>query len=115
MADRIATHMGTLGTKFLKNSTPQKLEKLDNGKIKVTYHKGKNNTECSDEYDTVLFAIGRYAVTEGIDMEKAGLTCEKNGKFIVNEFEQTNVPHIYAIGDIQYGKLELTPTAIKAG
>jgi len=33
----------------------------------------------------------------------------------VNEREQTNVPHIFAIGDVQHGKLELTPTAIKAG
>jgi len=33
----------------------------------------------------------------------------------VNVYEQTNVPNIYAIGDIQNGRLELTPTAIKAG
>lgn len=69
----------------------------------------------SDEFDTVLFAIGRYAVTEGVGLDKAGVTVEKNGKIIVNEREQTNVPHIFAIGDVQHGKLELTPTAIKAG
>lgn len=69
----------------------------------------------SDEYDTVLFAIGRYAVTEGLNLANAGLVAEKNGKFKVNAEEQTNVPHIYAIGDIQDGRLELTPTAIKAG
>jgi len=62
-----------------------------------------------------MFAIGRYAVTAGCDLEKAGLKAEKNGKFITNDEEQTNVPHIYAIGDILHGKLELTPTAIKAG
>lgn len=43
------------------------------------------------------------------------MIAEKNGKFNVNEFEQTNVPHIFAIGDVQNGRLELTPTAIKAG
>ncbi len=63
----------------------------------------------------MLFAIGRYALTAGLNLANAGLVCEKNGKFKVNEFEQTNVPHIYALGDIQDGRLELTPTAIKAG
>lgn len=63
----------------------------------------------------MLFAIGRYALTEGINCQNAGVQVEKNGKFIVNENEQTNVSHIFAIGDVQQGKLELTPTAIKAG
>lgn len=62
-----------------------------------------------------MFAIGRYAVTAGCDLDKAGLTVEKNGKFKVNDVEQTNVPHIYAVGDVIYGQMELTPTAIKAG
>jgi pyruvate/2-oxoglutarate dehydrogenase complex dihydrolipoamide dehydrogenase (E3) component len=48
----------------------------------------------------VLFAIGRYALTAGLNLANAGLVCEKNGKFKVNEYEQTNVPHIYALGDI---------------
>ena len=40
---------------------------------------------------------------------------EKNWKIKVSDEEQSNVPHIYAIGDVIYGKLELTPVAIKAG
>jgi len=39
----------------------------------------------------------------------------RNGKIPVNDEEQTNVPHIYAVGDILEGKLELTPVAIQAG
>lgn len=39
----------------------------------------------------------------------------RNGKVPVNDEEQTNVPHIYAIGDILEGKWELTPVAIQAG
>jgi len=35
----------------------------------------------------VLFAIGRYAVTEGINLAAAGVIPEKNGKFIVNDVE----------------------------
>lgn len=39
----------------------------------------------------------------------------RNGKVPVNGEEQTNVPHIYAIGDILEAKWELTPVAIQAG
>lgn len=88
-------------TKFVEGATPSKLEKLDSGKIKVTFSQG--GEEKSDEYDTVLFAMGRYALTAGLNMENAGLVAEKNGKFKVNDVEQTNVPHIYAIGDVIYG------------
>lgn len=39
----------------------------------------------------------------------------RNGKIPVNDGEQTNIPHIYAIGDILEDKWELTPVAIQAG
>jgi pyruvate/2-oxoglutarate dehydrogenase complex dihydrolipoamide dehydrogenase (E3) component len=48
-------------------------------------------------------------------LEAIGLKTEENGKFIVNEFEQTTIDHIYAIGDVIHGMLELTPVAIKTG
>jgi pyruvate/2-oxoglutarate dehydrogenase complex dihydrolipoamide dehydrogenase (E3) component len=63
----------------------------------------------------VLFAIGRYALTKGIHLENAGVICESNGKIKAGVDESTNVPHIYAIGDVLWGNLELTPVAIKAG
>lgn len=69
----------------------------------------------TDSYDTVLFAIGRYALTKELNLDKVGIKVESNGKIRVNDQEQTNVPHIHAIGDVIYGMLELTPVAIKAG
>lgn len=39
----------------------------------------------------------------------------RNGKIPVTDDEQTNVPYVYAVGDILEGKLELTPVAIQAG
>ena len=113
MANKIGDHMANHHTKFIHKATPDKLEKQDDGKILVTYT--QDGTQKQEIYDTVMFAIGRYAVTAGCDLEKAGVVAEKNGKFKVNEQEQTNVPHIYAIGDVIYGQLELTPVAIRAG
>ena len=65
-------------------------------------------------FDTVLAAIGRNADVAKLGLDAAGVVTAKNGKLeTVNE--QTNVPHIYAIGDVVAGKPELTPVAIKAG
>lgn len=105
--------MKMLGTKFIDGATPSSLTRADpNGPITVTYKVG--DTEISEEYQTVFFAIGRYALTAALNLDKAGVTCEKNGKIRCAN-EQTNVPNIFAIGDVLQDRLELTPVAIKAG
>ena len=114
MANKIGEYMGNHHTKFIKSATPSKLEKADpEGKIKVTFK--QDGEEKTEEYDTVLFAIGRYALTANLNIASAGLIAEKNGKFKVTDTEQTNVENIYAIGDVIDGVMELTPSAIKAG
>jgi thioredoxin reductase (NADPH) len=60
------------------------------------------------------YATGRYADTGGLQLEKAGVVADGRGKFETVD-ERTNVPHVYAVGDVLAGKLELTPVAIKAG
>ena len=114
MANRIGSYMENHGTKFIRGAVPVKLEKPDpNGKTLVTYE--QEGQIVTGEFDTVLFAIGRYALTKEIHLELAGVKAESNGKIKASDTEQTNIPHIYAIGDVLYGKLELTPVAIKAG
>ena len=70
--------------------------------------------EKSEEFDTVVSGIGRWADTSKLGLDKAGVTTNKNGEIPVDK-EQTNVPHIYAIGDVIEGIWELTPVAIQAG
>lgn len=114
MANVIGEHMAMYHTKFIRGATPSKLERAEEGgPITVTYTDAEG--EKTETYDTVLFAIGRYAVTAGLNLAAAGVVAEKNGKFKTNEQEQTNVPNIYALGDVLYGRLELTPVAIKSG
>jgi thioredoxin reductase (NADPH) len=43
--------------------------------------------EIVEEFDTVLFAMGRYAVTQGINLDAAGVKFESNGKIKVNDQE----------------------------
>lgn len=62
----------------------------------------------------VLAAIGRDANTSGLQLAKAGVQCQKDGKIDVDKNNTTNVGHIYAIGDIA-NTHNLTPVAIAEG
>lgn len=55
------------------------------------------------EADLAIVAVGRCPVTEGLALEKAGLSTNPRGFIEVNEFGQTRVPSIYAIGDVNGG------------
>ena len=84
MANLIGEHMAAYHTKFIKGATPKSLTRAEEGgPITVTWQDGEG--EKSDSYDTVLFAIGRYAVTAGLNLANAGVVAESNGKFRVNE------------------------------
>ncbi|TRY88517.1 hypothetical protein DNTS_020680 [Danionella cerebrum] len=119
MANRAGDYMETHGVKFLRKFVPTKIEQIEAGtpgRIKVTAKSTEGDEIVEDEYNTVLIAVGRDACTGTIGLDKAGVKVnEKSGKIPVNDEEQTNVPHIYAIGDILQGKWELTPVAIQAG
>ncbi|KAL3852967.1 hypothetical protein ACJMK2_016572 [Sinanodonta woodiana] len=117
MAELVGSYMENHGINFIRSCVPTKIERLEEGKpgkLKVTAHY-TDGTEFVDEFNTVLFAIGRDACTQNIGLEKLDVHVNKNGFIPVNEAEQTNVPYIYAIGDILEGKPELTPVAIHAG
>ncbi len=98
---------------------PKKIEKLANGRLLVTY--GGNNDNKTEEFDTVLCAIGRTPDLAGLGLQslsEEGLPGvklhEKSGKIVATN-EQTTVPHVYAIGDVIHNAPELTPSAIHAG
>ncbi|XP_037629882.1 thioredoxin reductase 3 isoform X1 [Sebastes umbrosus] len=119
MANRAGDHMEEHGVKFLRKYVPTKIEELEAGtpgKLKVTAKSTESDEIIEGEYNTVLIAVGRDACTDKLGLDSTGVKVNsKNGKVPVNDEEQTNVPHIYAIGDILEGKWELTPVAIQAG
>ena len=86
MANRIGKYMENHGTKFIRGAVPTKLEKPDpSGKIIVTYE--QDGQIQQDQYDTVLFAIGRYALTEALNLGRVGIKVEPNHKLKVNDEE----------------------------
>lgn len=60
----------------------------------------KNGQKITQEYDAVLVAIGRSPNGKLLDAEKAGVNVDERGFINVDKQLRTNVPHIYAIGDI---------------
>jgi glutathione reductase (NADPH) len=66
------------------------------------------------ETDLVLFAIGRIPKSMDIGLETVGVALDKDGAVIVDEYNRTNVPGIYAVGDVT-NRVQLTPVAIREG
>jgi NAD(P) transhydrogenase len=64
--------------------------------------------------DTVMYSAGRQGQTTDLDLEKAGLSADKRGRITVDEFFQTSVPHIYAVGDV-IGFPALAATSMEQG
>ncbi len=66
------------------------------------------------ETDVVMFATGRVPNTKGLGLSELGVERGWNGYVVVNEYSQSSVPHIYAIGDVTH-RVALTPVAIDEG
>lgn len=105
----VRTEMERAGITILTGCTVARVEKPGEEYIS---HLSSGSSVASDQ---VLFAIGRHPNVANLGLEKAGVAINPdNGGIAVNEFCQTNVPHIYAIGDVTH-RINLTPVAIREG
>ncbi len=66
------------------------------------------------ETDLLLFAIGRVPNTTGFGLIEAGVALDAQGAVVVDAYNQSSVPSIYAIGDVT-NRVQLTPVAIREG
>ena len=71
---------------------------VDGDEVVATLHDGKRKSETRVEM--VLVAIGRAPVTGSLNLDAAGVKTNERGQVPVNGFMQTNIPTVYAIGDI---------------
>ncbi|SDC52989.1 dihydrolipoyl dehydrogenase [Ruegeria marina] len=92
------------GLNFVMGAAVQKTE-VSKGKAKVTYKLTKKDTEHEIEADTVLVATGRKPYTAGLGLDKLGIEMTQRGQIKVGADWQTNVPGIYAIGDVIEGPM----------
>jgi len=66
------------------------------------------------DVELVMYATGRVPHTTGLGLDKAGVNLDDAGAIMVDEFSQTNIDNIYAVGDVT-NRAQLTPVAIREG
>ncbi len=109
MRDRLLQISMTKGIEFRFNSTFNRIEKRDDGRLLVDME------GCDDlEADAVLFAIGRIPNTQGLGLEEVGVALGERGEVKVDASSRTSVPSIFAVGDVT-DRIQLTPVAIREG
>ncbi|MGM0410604.1 MAG: dihydrolipoyl dehydrogenase [Bacillota bacterium] len=86
------------GINILTNS---RVEAIKENKDKLEVEYTKDDKKISVDADKVLMSVGREPFYEGLNIENAGIELDENDRGIkVNEKMETNIPHIYAIGDV---------------
>ncbi|WP_338549732.1 glutathione-disulfide reductase [Roseovarius phycicola] len=74
----------------------------------------KSTNGIERNFDAVLFATGRDPNSADMGLEDVGVKLGRRGEIVVDEYSQTAVPSIYAIGDVT-NRVNLTPVAIREG
>ena len=83
-----------------------------NGQYEVTFEHESESLTIQTPH--LLNALGRKPATQGLDLNKAGISTSKNGQIICNKFQQTTNPKVYASGDVT-GPHEIVHVAILQG
>ncbi len=86
------------------------LKKDEDGTLSLYCDHGR----ITEGFDCVIWAVGRVPNTDDIALENTGVERDAQGYIPTDAFQNTNVPGVYAIGDIT-GRAPLTPVAIAAG
>lgn len=108
VVEGLVNEMEKTGLPLHTHKVPVRLEETKQG-ITIHFEDGSSHTASQ-----VIWAIGRRPNVDGLELEKAGVTLNERGFIQVDEYQNTVVDGIYALGDVT-GEKELTPVAIKAG
>jgi glutathione reductase (NADPH) len=102
----ISTHKGI---DFRFNFHFESITKQDDGTLLI-----KSDDGAEIETDLLLWAIGRTPHSKALGLEDVGVELSKDGSIKVSDDSRTNVPSIYAVGDVT-NRVQLTPVAIREG
>lgn len=109
IVDRLVQISREKGIDIRFNMSFRSITKNDDGSLLI---------ECKDggqiETDLLLWAIGRIPHSKAIGLEDAGVELAKDGSVKVGDDNRTNLPSIYAVGDVT-NRVQLTPIAIREG
>ncbi|KGJ96799.1 glutathione-disulfide reductase [Colwellia psychrerythraea] len=110
LSDTLVEQMAKHGPTLHNHSTPERIEKLSDGRLVVHLTNGKS----LEPVDTLVWAIGRDPATDNINLAATGVETNERGFIETDKYQNTNVDGIYAVGD-NTGRAQLTPVAVAAG
>ncbi len=109
MIEALKYHLRRSGVTFRLGETVSSINVRDDGMVTACLESGKAVTA-----DRLLYAVGRQPNTDTLNIDAAGLSVDERGRLKVNTHGQTEVPHIYAAGDV-VGFPALASTSMEQG
>ncbi|HEX7060489.1 MAG TPA: glutathione-disulfide reductase [Woeseiaceae bacterium] len=109
LGEELGLAMEDAGIRIERQVLPQSLARTAEG-LMLSLQDGRT----AGPFDALLWAVGRAPNTARLGLDAAGVTADEDGFVPVDDFQATNVPHIFALGDVT-GRIALTPVAIAAG
>jgi glutathione reductase (NADPH) len=110
LRETLMEQMQEAGVSIVAFRQLQRIQENGNGTLGVHTDSG----ETIAGFDCLIWAIGRSANTASLQLARSGVATNAQGDIEVDEYQNTNVPGIYAIGDVT-GRWMLTPVAIASG
>lgn len=109
LRETLMEEMVNEGVNILPNINLEKVEKGPDGKLTLTAQGG----HIMQGFDTLIWAIGREPLSADLNLAAAGVETDERGYIPTDEFQETGVEGVYAVGDVT-GRAQLTPVAIAA-
>ena len=109
LRDTLMEEMNNAGVNIMSSINVEKIDKDNNDQLTIHCSGGVT----LENVDALVWAIGRAPNTAPLSLDAAGVNYDKHGYIPADEYQQTNVDGIYALGDV-IGKAQLTPVAINA-
>src|SRR5262245_50317941 len=101
VSDEVTKILREDGITVLTETTPQQVQLLNGGRIELSVRALDGEQQLTGSH--LLAAIGRVPNTDTLTPEAAGIEVDKKGYIQVNEQLETNVPGVYAMGDVKGG------------
>jgi len=128
MAIKVMEELQQQGIKIISKQSPVKLSQADDGltayceatplaivqSAACQKEKAATGSVTAKGFETIIWAIGRAPNSQNLNLNAAGVTIARSGFITTDKFQNTNIKHIYAVGDVT-GRMALTPVAIAAG
>lgn len=109
ISEALQYRMRSMGMTLRLNERVDQITVMPDGLVQATLQSGKHLRA-----ETLLYCIGRQGTTASLALENVGLAPDNRGRLKVNEHYQTDVPHIYAVGDV-IGFPALASTSMEQG